>query len=186
MSASAEFPEFRPTQPPFRQSASRSKRRDRQGVGATFKLWNQYLGDQWSIGDWDGLVAAAPSVLPPPMLDRYVPGGEPPQNLKEYDPEWGRAFVQGTVAQSCDHEAMLRQVKVPVLFTHHFRRVDADSGQLFGALSDLQAERAKVLLAQAGVAVDYRSFERMGHSMHGEDPQLFTETVVDWVSSLSG
>jgi hypothetical protein len=29
--------------------------------------------------------------------------------------------------------------------------------------------------------VDYRSFETMGHSMHGQDPQLFTETVADWV-----
>lgn len=36
----------------------------------------------------------------------------------------------------------------------------------------------------AGVAVDYRSFEQMGHSMHGQDPQLFTETLVGWAQSL--
>ena len=156
----------------------------RQGVGATFRLWNTYLGDQWRIGDWAGLVAAAPDVLPQAMRARYVPGEEPPQNLKEYDPEWGRAFVEGTVARSCDHEAMLRQVRVPVLLTHHFRRVDPDTGNLLGALSDLQVARAKALLAEAGVTVDYRSFERMGHSMHGEDPQLFSETVTDWAASL--
>lgn len=156
----------------------------RQGVGATFRLWNTYLGDQWSIGDWEGLVAAAAEKLPAAMLARYVPGEEVPQNLKEYDPEWGRAFVEGTVAQSCDHESMLKRVQVPVLLTHHFRRVDPDTGRLLGALSDLQAARARELLTEAGVVVDYRSFERMGHSMHGEDPKLFVETVVDWASAL--
>ena len=64
---------------------------------------------------------------------------EPPQYLKEYDPEWGRAFWTGTVAASCDHERMLRSVKVPVLLTHHFRIVD-DAGHLLGAMTDAQAE----------------------------------------------
>jgi hypothetical protein len=54
-----------------------------------------------------------------------------------------------------------------------------------GALSDVQATRALELLAQAGVAVDYRSFDRMGHSMHGQDPQLFTDTLVDWASKVT-
>ena len=35
-----------------------------------------------------------------------------------------------------------------------------------------------------GSAVDYRSFETMGHSMHGQDPQLFADTLVDWVAGL--
>jgi hypothetical protein len=52
-----------------------------------------------------------------------------------------------------------------------------------GALSDLQAKRATGLLAEAGVTVDYRSFEAMGHSMHGQDPKLFTETLVDWATN---
>ena len=41
------------------------------------------------------------------------PPDEPPQNLKEYDPEWGRAFWTGTVAASCDHERMLRARQGP-------------------------------------------------------------------------
>jgi len=77
---------------------------------------------------------------------------------------------------------MLRSVKVPVLLTHHFRHVDEATGFLMGALSDLQAQRVQELLREAGAAVDYRSFEQMGHSMHGQDPQLFTATLVDWVS----
>jgi hypothetical protein len=51
-------------------------------------------------------------------------GGAPPMgartNLREYDPEWGEAFWTGRVSLTCDHEAMLGHVKVPVLFTHHF------------------------------------------------------------------
>lgn len=155
----------------------------RQGVGSGFLLWSTYLGDQWSIGDWEGMKAAAPDVLLPWMANLMSPPDEPPQNLKEYDPEWGRAFWTGSVAASCDHERMLRSVKVPVLFTHHLRMVD-DGGLLMGALSDVQATRARALLAEAGVPVDYRSFETMGHSMHGQDPQLFTDTLFDWTSTL--
>ncbi len=153
----------------------------RQAVGAMFHLWSAFLGDQWRIGDWDGMRAAAPDYLPP-WLQAFPSPDEPPQNLKEYDPEWGRAFWTGTVAASCDHERLLRSVKVPVLFTHHFRHLDEATGFLMGALSDLQAQRVLALLAEAGGSVDYRSFKQMGHSMHGQDPQLFTDTLVDWVS----
>jgi len=156
----------------------------RQGIGAAFRLWSTYLGDQWSIGDWNGLRAAAPEILPAWMQALFTPPEEPPQNLKEYDPEWGRAFWTGTVAASCDHERMLRSVGVPVLFTHHFRRVDESTGVLMGALSDVQAQRALELLGGAGVPVDYRSFDQMGHSMHGQDPQLFTDTLVDWAAKV--
>ncbi|HZO60274.1 MAG TPA: alpha/beta hydrolase [Solirubrobacterales bacterium] len=158
----------------------------RQGVGASFRLWSTFLGDQWSVGDWDGLRAAAPDILPAWMQSLFTPPEEPPQNLKEYDPEWARAFWTGTVAAACDHERMLEAVKVPVLFTHHFRRIDEDSGVLMGALSDVQARRALDLLADAGVPVDYRSFDRMGHSMHGQDPRLFTDTLVDWATKIVG
>ena len=57
---------------------------------------------------------------------------EPPQTLKEYDPEWARAFLEGTVGQSCPHERMLAQVKVPVLLTHHARAINQATGQLVG------------------------------------------------------
>ena len=156
----------------------------RQGVGSSFRLWSTYLGDQWSIGDWDGMVAAAPDILLPWMQLLFQLPDKPSQNLKEYDPEWGRAFWTGTVAASCDHERMLRSVKVPVLFTHHIRMVDENNGLLMGALSDIQAARARKLIEGAGVTVDYRSFPEVGHSMHGENPQLFTDTLVDWASGL--
>jgi pimeloyl-ACP methyl ester carboxylesterase len=158
----------------------------RQGIGDMFALWSKYLGDQWSVGDWDGLIAAAPHVLPARLagLAAALPVDEPPQNLKEYDPEWGRAFQTGTVAASCDHEAMLAAVHVPVLFTHHFRTVDETTGALLGAISDLQAARVRQVVTGAGQPFDYRSFPAMGHSMHGQDPRLFTSTLVGWVESI--
>src|SRR3546814_2254712 len=77
-----------------------------------FDLGSTYLGDQWSIGAWDAMRAAAPDRLPH-WMQAFPIGDEPSQDLKEYDPEWGRAFWTGTVAASCDHERMLRAVKVP-------------------------------------------------------------------------
>lgn len=158
-----------------------------QAIGAMFALWSKYLGDQWSVGDWDGMLAAAPRELPARLGGWFsaMVGSEPLQNMKEYDPEWARAFATGTVAASCDHERMLSSVKVPVLLTHHFRGIDEATGALVGALSDLQAARARELVHAAGQDVDYRSFPAMGHSMHGQDPKLFRDTLVEWAAALA-
>jgi pimeloyl-ACP methyl ester carboxylesterase len=156
----------------------------RQCIGPLFDLWSTYLGDQWSIGAWDAMRAGAASRLPEHM--RFIPvPDEPSQNLKEYDPEWGRSFWTGTVGASCDHERMLRSVTVPsVLLTHHMRIADDANGFLFGAMSDQQAQRVRDLLTGAGVEVDYRSFPDVGHSMHGDRPELYAETLLDWVRSI--
>jgi pimeloyl-ACP methyl ester carboxylesterase len=156
----------------------------RQCIGPVFDLWSTFLGDQWSIGAWDAMRVAAADRLPEHL--RFMPvADEPPQNLKEYDPEWGRSFWTGTWGASCDHERMLRSVTVPqVLLTHHMRRTDDATGFLLGAMSDRQAQRARDLLAGAGVAVDYRSFPDVGHAMHAEHPDLYVETVLDWATSV--
>ncbi len=80
---------------------------------------------------------------------------------------------------------MLRSVKVPsVLLTHHMRIIDESSGFLLGAMSDQQATRVQDLLTSTGVVVDYRSFPDVGHSMHGDRPELYVETLLDWVKSV--
>jgi pimeloyl-ACP methyl ester carboxylesterase len=155
----------------------------RQGIGALFDLWSSYLGDQWSIGAWDAMREAAPSRLQGALSRIPVPD-EPPQNMKEYDPEWGRAFWSGSVAASCDHERMLRSVKVPVLLTHHFRIVDEATGMLFGAMTDQQAQRVQALVSGTGVALQYRSIPTVGHAMHDENPKLYVDTVLEWVETL--
>ena len=156
----------------------------RQCIGPMFDLWSTFLGDQWSIGAWDAMREGSAARLPEHL--RFIPvPDEPPQNLKEYDPEWGRSFWTGTVAAACDHERMLRSVKVPVLLTHHLRITNEATGFLFGAMSDQQAQRVQDLLTGAGVDVRYRSFPDVGHSMHGDRPDLYVETLFDWVTSLT-
>jgi pimeloyl-ACP methyl ester carboxylesterase len=165
----------------------------RQGMGPVFAVWSKWLGDQWSVGNWTGVLQAMPREVPPVLLGGLAamagaqsppPGAEPPQNLREYDPEWARAFVTGTVSAGCDHAVMLASVRVPVLFTHHFRRVDPATGHLLGAIADVQADRVRQLVEAAGQPFTYRSFPEMPHSMHGSDPELYARTVTDWASAL--
>ncbi len=158
----------------------------RQGLGPLFTLFNKYLGDQWSVNNWDGMRAAAATELPP-WIRFLMAGGEggPPQNLKEYDPEWGRAFFSGSVAASCDHERMLSSVKVPVLLTHHFRMPDEETGGVRGAMSDLQAKRVRELVEASGQKVEYISLPTMGHSLHGQDPDQFVRILSEWAATLA-
>ncbi len=160
----------------------------RQTIGPIFALMSKYLGDQWSVGDWARMQKAAKSELPDWLSNVFAmmsgSDSEIPQRLKEYDPEWARAFWEGSVYASCDHSRMLASVKCPVLYTHHFRHVDEARGYLLGAASDLQGKRACELVSGAGQQIDYRSFPRMPHSMHGTDPKLFTQLLLEFEARL--
>ena len=149
-----------------------------------FALRSKYLGDQWSVGDWKGMTAAAVLALPEAMVHLAPRGDEPPQNLKEYDPEWARAFLSGTATINCDHAQMLRKVKVPVLFTHHFRKVNPIDGTLMGSVSDLQVDQARRLIEAAGQRFEYHSFPEVGHFLHAENPALYLATLLPWTKSL--
>ena len=131
------------------------------------------------------MLAAAPSMLPPWLLQAILLAEEPPQNLKEYDPEWARAFWSGAATMNCSNDRMLKSVKVPVLFTHHFRMIDDAMGALSGAISDLQVSYARKLIESAGQRLEYRSFPEMGHSMHEQDPNLYVETLRTWAQTVS-
>jgi len=140
-------------------------------VGPIFERFAIHLGDQWRVGDWKGFTGG---------------GGapEPPQNLKEYDPEWARAFIEGTVAASCRHDRMLAAAKVPMLLTHHARHVDDATGMLMGALTDLQARRAGEIVKGAGQPFDYVSLPDAAHAMHNAQPERFATVVRDWAQTL--
>ena len=170
----------------------------RQSIGALWALYSKWLGDQWSIGDWEGMQTAMPKEVPQWVLAVFsatrqaragdpTSGGDrggPPQYLREYDPEWARAFWTGAVAASCDHGRMLASVKVPVLYTHHFRHVDQETGALMGAASDIQVAMARDLVSGAGQRFDYRSFPEMPHPMHAADPAVFALTLTEWADTL--
>lgn len=150
------------------------------GVGALLQLFATYLGDQWRVGDWAGLVAAAPAALPPWMVDWAPRSAEVPQTLREYDPEWARAFWTGAASAGCDHARMLARARVPVHFTHHFRGIDPATGMLQGAVSDLQVDHARRLVEGAGRTFTCRSFPQTGHAMHADDPDLYAATLRAW------
>lgn len=153
-------------------------------VSLMFTAFSKYLGDQWSIGDWPGFVAAVKTTMPPMLSARPYDESSPPQMLKEYDPEWARATIEGTISASCDHARMLAHVKTPVLLTHHSRGIEPVTGLFAGALSDEQAERAGALIQANGQQFDYQSFPAMGHFMHAQDPDLYARVVAEWVATL--
>ncbi len=167
----------------------------RQAVGPMFAMISKWLGDQWSVGDWAGMQAAAPRELPGHVLKAMgrmrmgappdqPPPAAPPQNMREYDPEWARSFWTGFAGAGCDHQRMLSSVKVPILLTHHFRQIDADTGHLMGAVSDEQVKRAGELVRGAGQPFTVTDLPDMAHSMHVHDPELFSTTVVEWSATL--
>jgi pimeloyl-ACP methyl ester carboxylesterase len=165
----------------------------RQGiVGPMLALQSKYLGDQWTVGDEEGLARAMQGIMRPQFAEpigKFLPtrpGGSAArqQMMREYDPEWARAFLSGTVAASCDHAQMLAAVKCPVLFTHHFRWVDEKTGTLVGAISDHQAERVRELIGAAGQPLTYKSLPEMGHVLHLLDPPLFARLVTEWAGTL--
>jgi pimeloyl-ACP methyl ester carboxylesterase len=154
--------------------------------GLMFRLWARHLGPQWAVADTDGLKAALKKDMPP-WTDRAFKkwiGGDGSLDTREYDPEWAEAFWTGSVGATCDHENMLRHVKVPILFTHHFREIDVESGGLRGAMSDVQVGYAKRLVEAAGHEFAVKSFPEMPHSMHGFDPATYVATVTGWLSGL--
>jgi len=155
-------------------------------VGAMFEMWHRFLGNQWSVGDWDGFVqASAKSSVAVMAKNMFPEPAEPPQFMKEYDPEWAGAFYNGTVAVNCPHDVMLAQVKVPMLITHHMRSVDPESGVLGpGAMTDAQVRRAISLVESAGRRCDYQDHPTAMHMMHQFHPELFAKVVGAWAATL--
>lgn len=151
-------------------------------AGVIFRLYRDYLGDQWQVGDWAGYLRAVKS-SPVKVLQMLPAPVETPQSIKEYDPEWARVFYEGTVAQSCPHDRMLAQVKVPVLMTHHGRTIPP-TGLLIGAISDPQAQKVQELVKGAGQKIDYVSFPSAMHVMHASDPERYVGTLAEWAAKL--
>jgi len=168
----------------MRQSSAYGPSIRQSAYSVLFALRIKYLGDQSSVGDWEGMIAAAAVALPRAIAHIAPRGAEPPQNLKEFDPEWARAFLSGTATINCDHAQMLRQVKVPVLFTHYFRKMDPADGTLIGAVSDLQVDQARRLIEAAGQRFEYHSYPEAGHFLHAENPALYADTVLAWTKTL--
>jgi pimeloyl-ACP methyl ester carboxylesterase len=142
-----------------------------------FTLMNRFLGDQWLVGDWEGFANAVNWGLT-----------EPPQNIKEYDPEWARAFLDGSVNAGCDHARMLSQVRCPVLLTDHGPELELtiiDGLQAnMGAMTGLQAQGIREFVTAAGQPITYKLLPEMGHMMHSQDPEFFVSLITEWAATL--
>ncbi len=88
------------------------------------------------------------------------------------------------MALSCPHERMLAQVKGPVLFTHHNRAIDPATGQLVGAISDVQAAKVNEIVTAAGQSFEYVSLPDAAHAMHQADPGRFAQVLTTWATKL--
>lgn len=166
----------------------------RQTLGPMFESWAKWLGNQWEIGDWDGMLRALPHELPAPLVPGIGfklgdgtsdgPAATPPQHLREYDPEWARSWATDLANTACDHEAMLAEVRVPILLTHHFRTTDPDTGHFIGALADIQAKQVRRIIEAAGQPITYVSLPDAPHTMHEPDPKRYVQTLLDWTATL--
>ncbi|MER7173498.1 alpha/beta hydrolase [Streptomyces mesophilus] len=165
-----------------------------QTFGPIFQLWAKWLGPQWSVGDWAGMVKAAPEELPAflhPGIGFMMGDGDPEagasptpvQHLKEYDPEWAQAWATDTANAGVDHATLLAQVKTPVLLTHHFHMTDPETGQLMGAMTDIQAAQARRLLESTGRPVTFTPLDAP-HTMHEPMAQQYTDVITDWIKTL--
>ena len=129
-------------------------------------------------GNFKGLCDAAPS-----LMKNAIKTGKIPQNLKEYDPEWGKMFYNGTACSGCNHATMLSKVKVPVLFSHHSRR--EVEGRLLGAISDFQVKMVEKLIKGNHQLFEYHSFPDMPHNFHRADPETYVNLLHHWIQSLN-
>ena len=68
--------------------------------------------------------------------------------------------------------------------THHGRTIDPATGQLSGALSDLQATKVKEIVTAAGQKFEYVSLPDAAHAMHQTEPARFAQVLTKWAKAL--
>ena len=79
---------------------------------------------------------------------------------------------------------MLANVKVPVLFTHHFHPRDEESGMELGALSDFQADRVRQLVTGAARTSPTARSRACRTRTYRHQPELYARTVTEWAATL--
>ncbi|CAK7219894.1 hypothetical protein SCUCBS95973_003975 [Sporothrix curviconia] len=158
-------------------------------AGPYFDLWYKWLGGQWTIGDTTGMNSSTSKEIPS-WIQQYLTPGQGPAgldiDLTEYDPEWGHAFVSGSIGTSCDHQTLLTQVKksTPVFMTHHFAANDPTTGNLLGAVSDTQVGYVQDLIAANGNgSFTLQDFPTASHNLHGTQPAVYVEAITSWMST---
>ena len=157
----------------------------KQSIGPMFALWSKYLGDQWSVGNWAGMVANAETESAALDGDDASQGRRTAPEPERVRPGVGTRLLERNRRGELRPRADARRREGPGALHPPFRHVDEATGFVMGAISDLQAGKVRELVEGAGQPFDYRSFPQMGHSMHGQDPQLFAKTLTEWALALA-
>ena len=53
-----------------------------------------------------------------------------------------------------------------------------------GAFTTEQVDQVERLVKEAGQPFTRLSFPEMGHAMHGQDPELYVRTLLEWIKTL--
>jgi pimeloyl-ACP methyl ester carboxylesterase len=98
------------------------------------------------------------------------------RGVSQFDGNFARAFVQGTVGKGFDHATTLARITQPVLFLH--ANWFMHQGRLLGALDDNDVERVRSL-----VKGDWK-YVRMncGHAIAIDAPEKEAQEIITWVN----
>ena len=73
---------------------------------------------------------------------------------------------------------------IQLICSDPYLTVDPGTGQLSGALSDLQAAVVRDIVAAAGQPFEYVSLPDAAHAMHQVDPARFAQVLTKWARTL--
>ncbi|KAI0141706.1 Alpha/Beta hydrolase protein [Xylariaceae sp. FL1272] len=97
------------------------------------------------------------------------------RGMSQFDGNFARAFVDGTVGQEFDHAETLSRIEVPVLFLHarYYMRED----RLLGALTDEDVERVRQLVKGPWKYVKMDC----GHAIALDAPEREEQEIRTWI-----
>ena len=91
--------------------------------------------------------------------------------MDDYDPRFGEAFYDGSWMAGIDQDALLRQIKCPVVYLKALTNYGED-GVLYAATTDADAKRIQQTIPRCETT-EIKS----GHDIHVEHPDVFVSAV---------
>lgn len=102
------------------------------------------------------------------------------KGLSEYDPDFSRACLDGSIHADFSHEAALKQVRCPVLLLQADWFMHPTLG-LVGAMNDDDVARVKACLPQVEVQRVHGA-----HQLHVDRPHVFVDALARFSARLPG
>jgi len=101
------------------------------------------------------------------------------RGTSQFDGNFSRAFVDGTMGEEFDHADTLARIKQPVLFLHA-NFFSLGDGRLMGALDENDVKRVKSLVRGPWKYVRLNC----GHVIALEQPELEAEEIMRWYDEI--